>query len=58
EPDESYQGRAEFFHSQLRAGNLSLLLKDIRSSDQGLYSCLISSQGTQQGASVLLQPAG
>ncbi|XP_054033070.1 butyrophilin subfamily 2 member A2 [Dryobates pubescens] len=57
EPDESYQGRAEFFHSQLRAGNLSLLLKDIRSSDQGLYSCLISSQGTQQGASVLLQPA-
>ncbi|XP_068026511.1 butyrophilin subfamily 3 member A2-like isoform X2 [Melanerpes formicivorus] len=57
DPDESYQGRAELLHSQLRAGNLSLLLKDIKSSDQGLYSCLISSNGTQEGALVQLQVA-
>ncbi|XP_054254915.1 butyrophilin subfamily 3 member A2-like, partial [Indicator indicator] len=57
EPDESYQGRAELFHSQLRAGNLSLLLKDIKSSDQGLYSCQVSFNGTQQGALVQLQVA-
>ncbi|CAN8177342.1 unnamed protein product, partial [Coccothraustes coccothraustes] len=45
EPDERYRGRAELFHGEFRAGNASLLLRDIRSSDQGSYSCQVSFQG-------------
>uniref|UniRef100_A0A8B9T1E9 Ig-like domain-containing protein n=1 Tax=Anas platyrhynchos TaxID=8839 RepID=A0A8B9T1E9_ANAPL len=37
--DERYQGRTEFFHSEFGAGNMSLLLKNIRSSDKGSYTC-------------------
>uniref|UniRef100_A0A8B9BND9 Ig-like domain-containing protein n=1 Tax=Anser brachyrhynchus TaxID=132585 RepID=A0A8B9BND9_9AVES len=40
--DEKYQGRTEFFHSEFGAGNMSLLLKNIRSSDKGSYTCVVS----------------
>ncbi|XP_071888221.1 butyrophilin subfamily 2 member A1-like isoform X2 [Anas platyrhynchos] len=40
--DERYQGRTEFFHSEFGAGNMSLLLKNIRSSDKGSYTCVVS----------------
>uniref|UniRef100_A0A8C5JS38 Ig-like domain-containing protein n=1 Tax=Junco hyemalis TaxID=40217 RepID=A0A8C5JS38_JUNHY len=44
EPDRRYRGRAELFHREFRAGNASLLLRDVRSSDQGSYGCRVSVQ--------------
>ncbi|NXW76570.1 CD276 protein, partial [Hirundo rustica] len=58
EPDERYRGRAEFFHAEFRAGNVSLLLRDVRSSDQGSYSCQVSFQNVSQEALVELEVAG
>ncbi|XP_065606280.1 butyrophilin subfamily 3 member A2-like [Cyrtonyx montezumae] len=40
--DERYQGRTELFQSEFKAGNMSLHLKNIRSSDKGLYTCMVS----------------
>ncbi|XP_031470074.1 butyrophilin subfamily 3 member A2-like [Phasianus colchicus] len=40
--DEKYQGRTELFHSEFKTGNMSLHLKNIRSSDKGLYTCVVS----------------
>ncbi|OXB53353.1 hypothetical protein ASZ78_006846 [Callipepla squamata] len=42
EQDERYQGRTELFHSEFKAGNMSLHLKNIQSSDKGLYTCIVS----------------
>ncbi|RLV64038.1 hypothetical protein DV515_00017658 [Chloebia gouldiae] len=53
EPDERYRGRAEFFQGELRAGNVSLLLRDVRSSDQGSYGCQVSFQ--DESREVLLE---
>ncbi|NXU67822.1 BTNL2 protein, partial [Horornis vulcanius] len=58
EPDERYRGRAEFFRGELRAGNASLLLRDIRTSDQGSYSCRVSSGDVWREVLVELQVAG
>ncbi|XP_009947740.1 PREDICTED: butyrophilin subfamily 3 member A2-like [Leptosomus discolor] len=44
--DERYQGRTEFFHSKFKAGNMSLHLKNVRSSDRGLYTCVVSFNDT------------
>ncbi|XP_058280398.1 butyrophilin subfamily 2 member A2-like [Hirundo rustica] len=57
EPDERYRGRAEFFHAEFRAGNVSLLLRDVRSSDQGSYSCQVSFQNVSQEVLVELEVA-
>ncbi|KAM6033029.1 butyrophilin subfamily 2 member A1-like [Theristicus caerulescens] len=46
EQDERYQGRTEFFHSEFRAGNMSLHLKNVRSSDKGSYTCVVSFNDT------------
>ncbi|NWI63310.1 BTNL2 protein, partial [Todus mexicanus] len=56
--DERYQGRTEFFCSEFRAGNMSLHLKNIRSSDEGLYTCAVSFNGTYHEVSIDLQVAG
>ncbi|NWI28048.1 BT2A1 protein, partial [Sula dactylatra] len=55
--DERYQGRTDFFHSEFRAGNMSLHLKNIRSSDKGSYSCVVSFNGTYHDVLIELQVA-
>ncbi|XP_041340737.1 butyrophilin subfamily 3 member A2-like [Pyrgilauda ruficollis] len=57
EPDERYRGRAELFHGEFRTGNVSLLLRDVRSSDQGSYSCQVSFQDESQEVLVELEVA-
>ncbi|NXH22790.1 VTCN1 inhibitor, partial [Bucco capensis] len=56
--DERYQGRTEFFHNQFRAGNMSLLLKNIRISDRGSYTCMVSFNEAKHETLVELQVAG
>ncbi|NWY93550.1 BT1A1 protein, partial [Loxia curvirostra] len=58
EPDQRYRGRAELFHGEFRAGNASLLLRDVRSSDQGSYSCQVSFQDESREVLVELEVAG
>uniref|UniRef100_A0A8C0Z8Z0 Ig-like domain-containing protein n=1 Tax=Cyanistes caeruleus TaxID=156563 RepID=A0A8C0Z8Z0_CYACU len=58
EPSERYWGRTEFFHGEFRAGNVSLLLRDVRSSDQGSYSCEVSFQDVSQEVLMELEVAG
>ncbi|NWI47650.1 BT3A2 protein, partial [Picathartes gymnocephalus] len=38
---QAYQGRTDFFPSKFLQGNLSLLLKNVRPSDKGKYTCVI-----------------
>ncbi|TFJ95728.1 histone H3 [Platysternon megacephalum] len=38
---EGYQGRTEFFTSQLSKGNFSLKLKNIQVTDKGKYACQV-----------------
>lgn len=37
-----YEGRTAFFASQVRRGNLSLRLRNVRVSDKGKYSCRVA----------------
>ncbi|XP_066577981.1 butyrophilin subfamily 1 member A1 isoform X2 [Amia ocellicauda] len=46
----SYKGRAELFPEEFRKGNVSLRLKDVRSSDDGLYKCLVESADSYEEA--------
>ncbi|XP_054039577.1 butyrophilin subfamily 3 member A2-like [Rissa tridactyla] len=55
--DERYQGRTEFFHSEFRAGNMSLHLKNVRSSDKGSYACVVSFNDTHHDMLIELQVA-
>ncbi|XP_066843361.1 butyrophilin subfamily 2 member A1-like isoform X2 [Anser cygnoides] len=55
--DEKYQGRTEFFHSEFGAGNMSLLLKNIRSSDKGSYTCVVSFNDEYHDALIELKVA-
>ncbi|XP_072703757.1 butyrophilin subfamily 2 member A1-like [Ciconia boyciana] len=55
--DERYQGRTEFFHSEFRAGNMSLRLKNVRSSDKGSYTCAVSFNDTYHDVLIELQVA-
>ncbi|XP_015471974.1 butyrophilin subfamily 2 member A1-like [Parus major] len=57
EPSERFWGRTEFFHGEFRAGNVSLLLRDVRSSDQGSYSCEVSFQDVSQEVLMELEVA-
>lgn len=56
--DERYQGRTEFFRSEFRAGNMSLHLKKVRSSDKGSYTCVVSFNDTYHDVLIELQVAG
>lgn len=56
--DERYQGRTELFHSEFEAGNMSLHLKNIRSSDKGLYTCVVSFNDEYHDVLIELQVAG
>ncbi|XP_076219614.1 butyrophilin subfamily 2 member A1-like [Aptenodytes patagonicus] len=55
--DERYQGRTEFFRSEFRAGNMSLHLKKVRSSDKGSYTCVVSFNDTYHDVLIELQVA-
>lgn len=55
--DERYQGRTELFHSEFEAGNMSLHLKNIRSSDKGLYTCVVSFNDEYHDVLIELQVA-
>ncbi|KAM6107556.1 butyrophilin subfamily 2 member A1-like [Phoenicopterus ruber ruber] len=55
--DERYQGRTEFFHSEFRAGNMSLHLKNVRSSDKGSYTCVVSFNDMYHDVLIELQVA-
>ncbi|XP_021238287.1 CD276 antigen homolog [Numida meleagris] len=55
--DERYQGRTELFHSEFKAGNMSLHLKNIRSSDKGLYTCVVSFNNEYHDMLIELQVA-
>ncbi|XP_066578297.1 myelin-oligodendrocyte glycoprotein-like [Amia ocellicauda] len=37
-----YKGRVRLFHQELLRGNVSLLLRDARISDTGLYTCQVT----------------
>ncbi|XP_063157113.1 butyrophilin subfamily 3 member A2-like isoform X2 [Candoia aspera] len=49
-----YQGRTQLFDSEFNKGNMSLLLRNISLSDQGKYTCIISSQNWYDEAVVEL----
>ncbi|XP_075581577.1 butyrophilin subfamily 2 member A1-like [Pelecanus crispus] len=53
--DERYQGRTEFFHSEFRVGNMSLHLKNVRTSDEGSYTCVVSFNDTYHDVLIELQ---
>ncbi|XP_052561145.1 butyrophilin subfamily 2 member A1-like [Tympanuchus pallidicinctus] len=55
--DERYQGRIELFHSEFKTGNMSLHLKNIRSSDKGLYTCVVSFNNEHHDELIELQVA-
>ncbi|XP_066577948.1 butyrophilin subfamily 1 member A1 isoform X3 [Amia ocellicauda] len=46
----SYKGRAELFPEEFRKGNVSLRLKDVRGSDDGLYKCMVLSADSYEEA--------
>lgn len=56
--DEKYQGRTELFHSEFKTGNMSLHLKNIRSSDKGLYTCVVSFNDEYHDELIELQVGG
>ncbi|XP_054664424.1 butyrophilin subfamily 3 member A2-like [Grus americana] len=55
--DERYKGRTEFFYSEFRAGNMSLRLKNVGSSDKGSYTCVVSFNDTYHDVLIELQVA-
>ncbi|KPP70126.1 hypothetical protein Z043_111070, partial [Scleropages formosus] len=53
---EGFANRTSLFHTQLSSGNASLLLRNVQISDDGSFTCFVSS-GTYNSASMLLQVA-
>ncbi|XP_036429006.1 uncharacterized protein LOC118809634 [Colossoma macropomum] len=55
---ESYQGRVEFFHSEISKGNFSLKLKDIKMEDKGEFMCEVHVGHLSAHTFVVLQSLG
>ncbi|XP_035377659.1 butyrophilin subfamily 3 member A2-like [Electrophorus electricus] len=53
--DRSYRGRTALFEEKLQYGNTSLLLKNVKVSDGGQYTCRVDSVHQQDHVSVLLK---
>uniref|UniRef100_H2ZU37 Ig-like domain-containing protein n=1 Tax=Latimeria chalumnae TaxID=7897 RepID=H2ZU37_LATCH len=43
EQDQAYRGRTALFEEKLETGNVSLGMKNVRVSDEGIYSCFVES---------------
>ena len=56
--DSSYQGRTEFFTSEIPKGNFSLRLKDVRTEDKGEYICKAFSGLLSANTTVILLSLG
>uniref|UniRef100_A0A8C4KGW0 Ig-like domain-containing protein n=1 Tax=Dromaius novaehollandiae TaxID=8790 RepID=A0A8C4KGW0_DRONO len=56
--DERYRGRTEFFHSEFRAGNMSLHLRNVKNSDKGSYTCVVSFDNQYHDVLIELEVAG
>ncbi|KAK6467803.1 butyrophilin subfamily 1 member A1-like [Huso huso] len=52
---EQYRGRTSLSREELKKGNVSLQLRDVRSSDEGSYSCCVLSAGMQCAAEIQLK---
>ncbi|XP_029111852.1 butyrophilin subfamily 1 member A1-like [Scleropages formosus] len=50
----SYRGRTSLFPEELKKGNTSLKLYDVRSSDDGPYKCFVHSDEWFEGSSIYL----
>lgn len=56
--NEEFQGRTELFPGVLVEGNASLLLRNVRLTDEGLYTCSIDSSGGGGKINLQLRTAG
>ncbi|XP_042202505.1 butyrophilin subfamily 2 member A2-like isoform X2 [Callorhinchus milii] len=55
EEDEAYRYRAHLSTEQLKEGDVSLSLADVRVTDNGTYTCFIDYAGSQEGTKIQLQ---
>ncbi|KAG9280016.1 hypothetical protein AMEX_G5597 [Astyanax mexicanus] len=56
--NDRYQGRAEFFSSEIPRGNFSLRLKDVRLEDTGEFICAAHAADLSAQTTVLIQQMG
>ncbi|XP_060781240.1 uncharacterized protein LOC132889092 isoform X2 [Neoarius graeffei] len=55
---ERYQGRVEFFSSEIPKGNFSLKLRDVKVEDKGEFMCEVHTRNMSGHTIVLLQGVG
>ncbi|XP_047668831.1 uncharacterized protein LOC113655243 isoform X2 [Tachysurus fulvidraco] len=55
---ESYQGRVDFFSSEIPKGNFSLKLMDVKMEDKGEFTCEVHTRNMSGRTTVVLQGVG